>query len=83
MQDQTAIHPEWVQKQTAILWLELNQASQTEQNLQGIIAAYLANKLALGEAEEGWQRVQQIYQGSDATNFFNELRQFLQETGYL
>jgi hypothetical protein len=83
MQDQTSIHPELVQKQTAILWLELNQASQTEQNLQGIIAAYLANKSALGEAEEGWERVQQIYQGSDAADFFNELRQFLQETGYL
>jgi hypothetical protein len=83
MQDQTSIHPEWVQKQTAILWLELNKASQTEQNLQGIIAAYLANKSALGEAEEGWQRVQQVYQGNDAANFFNELRQFLQETGYL
>ncbi len=82
MQDKTSDYAELVQKQTAILWLELSQSTQSEQELQGIIAAYLANKSALGEAEEGWQRVQQIYQGNDAANFFNELRQFLQEMGY-
>ncbi|MGB3534562.1 MAG: S-layer homology domain-containing protein [Microcoleaceae cyanobacterium] len=83
MQDKTLFYPDIVQKQTAILWLELNQSAQLEENLQGIIAAYVANKSVLGEAEEGWQRVQEIYQGSDAAGFFNELRQFLRETGYL
>lgn len=83
MQDNTLAYPEIVKQQTATLWLELNQSTQSEENLQGIIAAYLAHKSALGEAEEGWQRVQQIYQVNNATRFFNELRQFLKETGYL
>ncbi|MGB3405674.1 MAG: S-layer homology domain-containing protein [Microcoleaceae cyanobacterium] len=83
MQDQTSAYPEIVEKQTATLWLELNQPISSQNNLQGIIAAYLANKSVLGEVEEGWQRVQQIYQERNATSFFNELRQFLRETGYL
>jgi hypothetical protein len=83
MQDQTSAYPEIVEQQTATLWLELNQPISSQNNLQGIIAAYLANKSVLGEVEEGWQRVQQVYQESNATSFFNELRQFLIETGYL
>ena len=84
MVEQTASYPEQVEKQIAILWLQLNnQFSLSQQDLQGMMAAYIANKSILGETEEGWQRVQQFYQGNDAPIFFNQLRQFLQQTGYL
>ncbi len=84
MEDKTSDYPELIQKQAALLWLQLNhQGSQSQQSLQGMIAAYLANKSILGEIEEGWQRVQPLYQGRDATTFFSQLRQFLQQTGYL
>lgn len=50
---------------------------------RAILAAYLADKYLIDQAEDGWQRVRQVYQRSDRDEFFNNLRQFLQETGYI
>lgn len=49
---------------------------------RGPLAAYLADKYMLGQEQEGWERVQQAYRGSDRQQYFIELRSFLQETGY-
>jgi hypothetical protein len=46
------------------------------------LAAYLADKYSLGEATDGWQRVQGAYQGDDRAQFFADLRAFLRKTGY-
>ncbi len=46
------------------------------------LAAYLADKYSLGEAADGWRRVQAAYQGSDRTQFFADLRTFLGKAGY-
>lgn len=50
---------------------------------KGPLAAYLANKYLLGQGQDGWQKVQQAYKGSDRQQFFTELRRFLRETGYI
>jgi len=36
----------------------------------------------LGQAEDGWQRVQQAYQAGDRQTFFAALLSFLEDTGY-
>ncbi|MFE4105657.1 hypothetical protein [Almyronema epifaneia] len=49
---------------------------------KAILAAYLADKYLLDQAEDGWQRVRQAYQRSDRDEFFSDLRDFLRRTGY-
>ncbi|NJM85266.1 MAG: hypothetical protein HC873_17645 [Leptolyngbyaceae cyanobacterium SL_1_1] len=49
---------------------------------RAILAAYLADKYLLNQAEDGWQRVRQVYQRSDRNDFFDELRDFFQQSGY-
>ena len=46
------------------------------------LAAYLAAKYLLGEGQDGWQKVRQAYQSSDRAEFFTNLQDFLQKTGY-
>ncbi|MEB3181949.1 MAG: hypothetical protein VKL59_23375 [Nostocaceae cyanobacterium] len=45
----------------------------------------------LGQGEDGWQKIRQVYQASDSlrdsyasrSQFFTDLRHFLRETGYI
>ena len=59
------------------------QSGDNPETIRGILGAYLATKYLLGQPEDGWQRVEQVYQHSDRGSFFSDLREFLQKTGYL
>jgi len=54
-----------------------------QESERATLAAYLADKYSLGEGADGWKRVQTAYQGSDRQGFFSDLRNFLQEIGYV
>lgn len=82
MQDFTKQYPLQVYTNASELWLEASKRLRDNQEIKGVLAAYLANKYLLGEQEEGWRRVEQVYQGSDRAQFFAKLSQFLQATGY-
>lgn len=48
-----------------------------------MLAAYLADKYLLDQEKDGWQRVEQVYQGGDGQQFFTNLKQFLKKDGYV
>ena len=68
----------------AYFWWQLfvKNAQDTVEYGRGPLAAYLADKYLLGQGQDGWKRVQQVYRGSDRQQYFTELRSFLQKTGY-
>ncbi|MGJ3251895.1 MAG: PPC domain-containing protein [Elainellaceae cyanobacterium] len=70
----------------SVRWFNVLACSATLAAVLGLIAkeAIAETETAqLGNVrEDGWQRVQQAYQGNDRQQFFRELRAFLQETGY-
>ncbi len=51
--------------------------------LQLLAAPHLIYKYLLGQGQDGWQRVKQVYKGSDREEFFKQLRDFLQANGYI
>lgn len=51
-------------------------------NVKGILAAYLGDKYLLGQGEDGWKRVRQVYKLSNREQYFRDLQKFLQENGY-
>lgn len=63
-------------------WQLYTQARDGVDGGRGLLAAYLAEKYLLGEAEDGWNRVRSAYQASDRQQFFADLAQFLQQTRY-
>lgn len=66
------------------LWLDyLENRDESDEVVRSILAAYLADKHLIGQGEDGWQRVRQLYRRGDRQQFFNDLRQFLQATGYM
>lgn len=67
----------------AYKWWKLYTEAEPGTDVRGILAAYLADKHLLGEAEDGWKRLEQIYKGSDRVQFFANLREFLAESGYV
>jgi hypothetical protein len=78
----TRNYPKQVYDDAFKWWQRYTEANQQRADVKGVLAAYLANKYLLGEAEDGWQRLEQIYQGADRQQFFAKLREFLIETGY-
>jgi hypothetical protein len=90
MADVTRQHPREVGSHAYILWSHYWQRQsngdasvRTDPTMRSVWAAYLANKHLLGQAREGWQMVEQAYQGSDRQQFFNNLRTLLQQNGYV
>lgn len=65
------------------IWQEFQaNGGQYKEADRAILAAYLASKYLLGQGADGWQRVRQVYQWGDRADFFSNLQDFLQETGY-
>lgn len=70
----------------AFYWWQLSVRSTREDRVEygrGPLSAYLADKYLLGQGQDGWRQVQQIYKGRDRQQYFSELRRFLQKTGYI
>ncbi len=80
--DVTRQYPDQVYDEAYGLWQLYGQARVSGRETKGVLAAYLATKHLLGQAEDGWQRVQAAYQGGDRPQFFADLSTFLQQTGY-
>lgn len=80
--DVTRQYPERVYDWAYGLWQRYEQTRDQNGEVRSVLAAYLASKYLIGEAEDGWQRVQTVYQQSDRRQFLTELAAFLQETGY-
>jgi len=82
MVDVTRSYPQLIYNDAYQLWQRYTETDYPGV-AKGALAAYLADKYMLGQSEDGWQRLRQAYQGDDRESFFNELRQFLQQTGYI
>ncbi|MDF0551889.1 S-layer homology domain-containing protein [Kamptonema sp. UHCC 0994] len=82
MLDVTKQYPVQVYTNASELWVESSTRQSNNQDIKGVLAAYLASKYVLGQEAEGWQLVEKIYQGSDRAQFFGQLRQFLASNGY-
>jgi hypothetical protein len=71
----------------AYYWWQAFQERQREQDTleygKGPLAAYVADKYLIGEGKDSWERAQKAYYGDDKAQFFQNLRKFLQETGYI
>lgn len=84
--DVTRRYPQQIRSSAYRNWQQIQSIKQQypdEPNLtRGAIAAYMATKYLLGEAEAGWKLMEQVYQGEDKAKFFADLRQFLVQTGY-
>ncbi|NET27569.1 S-layer homology domain-containing protein [Okeania sp. SIO1I7] len=82
MLDVTRQYPVQINTSASELWLEFYQRSSQNQNVKGVLAAYLANKYLLGQKEDGWKLIEKVYQNSDREVYFDNLRQFLVDKGY-
>ena len=82
MLDVTKQYPVQVYTNASELWVESSTRQSNNQDIKGVLAAYLASKYVLGQEVEGWQLVEKIYQGSDRAQFLGQLRQFLASNGY-
>jgi len=83
MVDVTRQYPKQIYGDAYRLWKTYRERSTSAGDAtRGVLAAYLADKYLLGQQEDGWKRVESVYQGSDRSEFFGSLRKFLKETGY-
>ncbi|MEY3869390.1 MAG: hypothetical protein RLZZ338_3281 [Cyanobacteriota bacterium] len=82
LEDVTRFYPLAVYTNASELWVDANTRLKNNQETKGVLAAYLATKYLLKQETEGWQLVQQVYQGRDRAVFFSKLKQFLENTGY-
>ncbi|MGB3614876.1 MAG: hypothetical protein WBA10_13870 [Elainellaceae cyanobacterium] len=80
--DVTRQYPDRVYDEAYGLWQRYEQIRAEGRETKGALAAYLATKYLLDQAEDGWQRVQTAYQGGDRPQFLADLSTFLQQTGY-
>ncbi|MGD1716642.1 hypothetical protein ACP6PK_25175, partial [Dapis sp. BLCC M172] len=80
--DVTKKYPAQINTSSSEIWLEFYRRSNQNQNVKGVLAAYLANKYMLGEKEDGWKLIEKVYKGSDRSEYFASLRQFLTDKGY-
>jgi hypothetical protein len=85
MQDVTRQYPKLIYD-NAYYWWQIyvkERKNDTAEYGRGPLAAYLADKYLLGQGQDGWQRVQQVYRGRDRAEFFKKLGDFLQANGYI
>ncbi|MGD1807254.1 S-layer homology domain-containing protein [Dapis sp. BLCC M126] len=80
--DVTKKYPAQINTNASEIWLEFYRRSNQNQNVKGVLAAYLANKYMLGEKEDGWKLIEKVYKDSDRAEYFASLRQFLTDQGY-
>lgn len=81
--DVTRRYPQQIYSNAFENWQYYIEAQDKGYEVEGLLAAYLADKYLLNQSQDGWQRVQQAYQESDRAQYFSKLRNFLRETGYI
>ncbi|MBD2435472.1 hypothetical protein [Nostoc sp. FACHB-110] len=83
MVDVTRRYPKLIYSHAADLWKTYTEIRQQGDDGKGFLAAYLADKYLLGQGEDGWKRVKQVYKSSNRNQYFADVRKFLRETGYI
>ena len=96
MHDITRDFPDRVYSHAYQLWLEYSllrdkrqqglspeEVKERPQIEQAVLAAYLADKHLLGQEEDGWHFLWQVYWWRDRNDFFSDLEGFLRRTGYI
>lgn len=81
MIDVTRRYPQLIKNNAYKHWQEYVRNKSNPES-KAILAAYLADKYLLGEEEDGWQRLRENYRQPDREQFFQELANFLEKTGY-
>ncbi|HIK29417.1 MAG: S-layer homology domain-containing protein [Oscillatoriaceae bacterium SKW80] len=82
MFDVTRQYPNLVAANADKLWQSYQSLSSNGQDVRAVLAAYLANKMLLGQGQDAWSMVQAIYEGGDRIQYLETLRSFLRSTGY-
>ncbi len=82
MFDVTRQYPNLVAEDAEKLWQSYQLLSSSGQDVRSVLAAYLANKILLGQGQEAWSQVQASYEGGDRLEYLENLRTFLRSTGY-
>ncbi len=84
MVDVTREFPSEVYAEAVRLWNRYTaiRDGDSDRDMKGVLAAYLATKYLLDQSAEGWDLVRQIYQESDRAQYFATLQEFLQTNGY-
>ncbi len=83
MVDITRQYPKEVYGDAYQMWQLYQKVKAGDGDVKGALAAYLADKYLLGQQEDGWNQLKQVYQESDREEFFDKLRKFLKEAGYV
>lgn len=83
MLDQTRRYPKQIYASAFDHWKWYQEAKKKDYEVKGLLAAYLADKYLLNQGQNGWQRLQQVYQERDRQQYFADLRQFLKAGGYI
>lgn len=79
----TRRYPQQVYGDAYQQWQWYTEARKQGYEVKGLLAAYMADKSLLGQAQDGWQQLWKAYRESDRQEYFTELRRFLQENGYI
>lgn len=82
MFDVTRQFPNVVSENASRLWQIYGRRSSQGQDVKAVLAAYLGDMYSLGQGQQGWGVVQDSYNGSDRSEYLNNLRDFLRNAGY-
>jgi len=75
--------PEAIRVQANQLWTEQINRQRRNQDVKALLAAYLADKYLIGQKRDGWLQIRQLYQGSDASLYFDKIFDTLATNNYL
>ncbi|TVU52865.1 MAG: S-layer homology domain-containing protein [Arthrospira sp. PLM2.Bin9] len=79
----TANYPEFVTRRLDRVWRDIEQRYRQNQEIRGLLAAYMANQYSLGQGELGWRKVRSLFEDRNISDLLADLTQFLQDTGYI
>jgi S-layer homology domain/WG containing repeat len=79
----TENQPEALRVHANQLWTEQINRQRRNQDVKALLAAYLADKYLIGQKRDGWLQIRQLYQGSDATFYFDKIFDTLATNNYL
>lgn len=83
LQNVTANYREFVTLHLDRVWRDIEQRYRQNQEIRGLLAAYMANQYSLGQGELGWRKVRSLFEDRNISDLLADLKQFLQDTGYI
>lgn len=83
MVDRTRDYAQQVEQSATQHLVALQRVARNQGESKGVIAAYLADRYSLGQGDDSWPLIAQLYQGNDQQQFFDNVEQFLRKTGYI